>query len=283
MPARGEPLAQRGHRRDEHDDVLSEAPAVVHGARAGVRRLHLEVEVLDALRGERLHDGVDEGGGDTARGVHRGRRRGRSAARAASPFAARARTRQAAVALREECEARSRRSRGSRRAPAPWSWSTCGRRRHSQLELAPEALEHGQASSGVATRIVIARCVDGIGIGRAFATGPPRSILGRVRRRSSPSAVAGITLLQHAKRRRARRAGRRRARRRRPARRATRARPSRANRRSAASATQRSEIAVARVGERPEAGRRRSACSARRRHRRAGLSANVARQPSAPP
>ena len=154
MPARSEPLAQRGHRRDEHDDVLSEAPAVVHGARAGVGRLHLEVEVLDALRGERLHDSVDEGGGDTAPAcigddVQVGQP---PQPRARSP-----REREPdrhAVALREECQARLD---VADLADLPLHVvGDMGLRRHFQLELAPEALDRPRRPR-VATRIVIAR------------------------------------------------------------------------------------------------------------------------------
>ena len=59
MPTGSEALPQRCDGRDENDDVLAEPPAVVDGARAGVAGRHLEVEVLDTLRREGLHRGVD--------------------------------------------------------------------------------------------------------------------------------------------------------------------------------------------------------------------------------
>ena len=61
-----EALAQRRDRCDEHHAVLDETPSVIDGASARVRGDDVEIEVLDAIPGERLDDGVDERGCDTA-------------------------------------------------------------------------------------------------------------------------------------------------------------------------------------------------------------------------
>src|SRR6185503_4755592 len=72
------------------------------------------------------------------------------------------------------------------------------RRRHLELDYAPDALEHGDIGG---CRDADGHCSIVVVSPHTFTTGARASILGRARRRSSPSAVAGIILLQHAKRR----------------------------------------------------------------------------------
>ena len=155
VPPGSEPLAQRRDRRHEHDDVLAEAPAVVDGARAGVGGRHLEVEVLDALRRERLDD---------ARGRAPPRPR---AARVGHDVEIGEPAERVSRAPGEREPDRRSVVLGEEREPGVDDLADLaelllgivvdmGGRRHLELELAPEALERG-ASSGVAVRTVIAR------------------------------------------------------------------------------------------------------------------------------
>ena len=136
----GEPLPERRQRRDEHDGVLDEAPVLIHGAGAGVRRDDVEIEVLDPVASKGIDDCADERCSDPATArvgddVEVGQ--------AAEPGAGPAREREAhgtAVVLGEVSE-----PRGDDRADLTELRVRIvvdvGRRRHLRLEGAPEALE----------------------------------------------------------------------------------------------------------------------------------------------
>jgi hypothetical protein len=147
VPPRRETLAELRDRRHEGDHVLAEAPPVVDGARAGVRRHHLEVEVGEALGSELFHDRVDERRGDAAatRLRHDVEVRQPREARSGAP-----REREAdrlAVALRDEREPRVHGLPQLGELAREVELDVLGRR-HLTRERAPQVVQDGHVGGG---------------------------------------------------------------------------------------------------------------------------------------